>query len=56
MKKFIKGVLLSIIITVIFVTTLLAAMLQQSYRLNPPTAAERAQHPVLIRLLYGGNE
>lgn len=31
------------------------AYLQESYRLNPPSKAERAEHPVLIDFLIGSD-
>lgn len=52
--KFIKGLFVMFLCVLAFVGILCLAWLQESYRLNPPTQAERAAHPFLTEFLAGG--
>ena len=59
MKKILKVLcqfILGVVCVCLFIGVCALAYLQESYRLNPPTQAERAEHPVLIRFLAGGEE
>lgn len=56
MKRFIKDFVIVIALSLMFVAVLFGAFLQSSYKLNPPTEAERAEHPILIAFLAGGDE
>ena len=51
--KTLKTILLCTLITALFMVMFALAALQQSYRLYPPTAAERSEHPILVKFLYG---
>lgn len=53
MLKKIRVVIVCIVLTLAFFGMFGLAVLQDSYRKNPPSAAERAEHPVLIRFLIG---
>ena len=53
MKDFIKCTLISLIIITVFFATFFMAYLQESYRLCPPTEAEIAEHPILIKFIMG---
>lgn len=56
MKKvveFIRELIIAVIVLAVFLCTLCLAWLQTSYRYSPPTEAERAEHPVLIKFLVG---
>lgn len=56
MKRFIKDFVIVAVLSLMFVAVLFGAFLQNSYRLNPPTEAERAEHPFLTTFLAGGDE
>lgn len=51
--KTLKAILLCTLIMGVFMVMFALAALQQSYRLYPPTEAERAQSPELIKFLIG---
>ena len=54
MLKKIRVVIVCIILIFVFFGMFGLAVLQDSYRKSPPSAAERAEHPVLISFLVGG--
>ena len=45
--------LLAFLVALVFIAMFMLAYLQESYRLCPPSEAERAQNPVLIEFLIG---
>jgi len=54
--EFIKYLFVCILGVLCFLTLFALAYLQESYRLCPPTDAERVQNPVLIEFLVGNPE
>lgn len=53
--KIIARVLGSLAIAVAIIAMFAGAYLQESYRLNPPSEAERAEHPFIVGFLSGSN-
>ena len=53
MLKKIRDIAICFVASLLFLCMFGLAVLQDSYRKNPPSAAERAEHPVLIRFLIG---
>lgn len=49
----IKETVIALAVLILFCGMFLGAVLQESYRLNPPTEAERAEHPFITSLLTG---
>lgn len=54
MKKIIADIVIATVGALLVLTLFAGAFLQESYRLNPPTEAERAESPWLVDFLAGG--
>lgn len=51
--KILKNIIIAFVFMCLFVMMFGFAFLQESYKLNPPTEAERAEMPYLINFLIG---
>lgn len=55
MIQFLGKVVITIICSILILAMFAGAYLQASYRYNPPTKAEREEHPFLVEFLAGSD-
>lgn len=55
MIRFLGKVVITIICSILILAMFAGAYLQASYRYNPPTKAEREEHPFLVEFLAGSD-
>lgn len=53
LMKLVKEMMLMVLLSCVILAVFALAALQESYRLNPPSAEELAECPAIVRVLIG---